>query len=223
MDWGVYFPKANTNLVLHISEVHSDTVDTSENESPRDYFKLAGVAQEYDKSAAQKSPAFESDEIYHSEEEAADLEDYPDMTELNKASQLYQETIQKTVVHTNKERPYYGNDIGVFSNSRPKPESLVPHCHEKNVFIQIDSNVQRPNSESKLQMFIQVDGHPKEYIASRVIVDVVPNQECPICYDTFILNQVTSRLDCFCLYHQDCIELWWKKKSTRTCPFHAFQ
>jgi len=78
-------------------------------------------------------------------------------------------------------------------------------------------------SPPKRPMFINLEGHPKEYLAAAVNIEIIPDQECPICYDSFVMHQITSRLECFCLYHKDCIELWWTKKEQRTCPFHVFE
>jgi hypothetical protein len=29
-----------------------------------------------------------------------------------------------------------------------------------------------------------------------------------------------SRMDCFCVFHEDCIETWFKKVNHRECPVH---
>lgn len=78
--------------------------------------------------------------------------------------------------------------------------------------------------------------------------DKVPDQECQICLLDFnkgdrvtwythvpllvalllvllvtlsrALSALLSRMDCFCVFHEECIETWFKKVSHRECPVH---
>jgi len=47
------------------------------------------------------------------------------------------------------------------------------------------------------------------------------SEECGICYEEFVIGAVTARLGCFCLYHKQCIETWFTKKGTHSCPLHV--
>jgi hypothetical protein len=46
--------------------------------------------------------------------------------------------------------------------------------------------------------------------------------ECPICYESYVEGDITARLACFCIYHQHCIENWWRriKYKNLNCPIH---
>lgn len=48
------------------------------------------------------------------------------------------------------------------------------------------------------------------------------DQECPICLVEFAPGQSAVRMDCWCLYHSDCLTAWWDKKGESTCPTHIF-
>uniref|UniRef100_A0A7E4VML0 RING-type E3 ubiquitin transferase n=1 Tax=Panagrellus redivivus TaxID=6233 RepID=A0A7E4VML0_PANRE len=42
--------------------------------------------------------------------------------------------------------------------------------------------------------------------------------ECVICFEDLEPGQTAARLECLCLYHKDCIDEWFKRKSV--CPQH---
>jgi len=44
--------------------------------------------------------------------------------------------------------------------------------------------------------------------------------ECTICFEPFISGQIIVTIECLCVYHKICINNWWKKKNTCTCPLH---
>ncbi|CAF0790337.1 unnamed protein product [Didymodactylos carnosus] len=45
------------------------------------------------------------------------------------------------------------------------------------------------------------------------------NEECAICLETFEKGQTVARLECLCVYHKSCIEVWAMQK--RVCPQHT--
>lgn len=42
--------------------------------------------------------------------------------------------------------------------------------------------------------------------------------ECAICLEEIIQGQTFARLECLCIYHKPCIDLWLNKK--KWCPSH---
>lgn len=68
---------------------------------------------------------------------------------------------------------------------------------------------------------LNVQSH-SDYIASKVIHDV-PDSECSICFGGFEKEDIVARLNCLCLYHQNCIEGWYTTKKKRECPLHTNQ
>jgi hypothetical protein len=44
-------------------------------------------------------------------------------------------------------------------------------------------------------------------------------KECQICLDSFQESQRVALLNCFCMYHFDCIEPWFSKG--KACPSHS--
>lgn len=50
--------------------------------------------------------------------------------------------------------------------------------------------------------------------------DKVPDQECQICLLDFNKGDRVTWMDCFCVFHEECIETWFKKVSHRECPVH---
>jgi len=51
-----------------------------------------------------------------------------------------------------------------------------------------------------------------------VMKDAKPGVECTICFEEFENGDVIARMDCFCVFHKKCIELWFKKANK--CPLH---
>jgi hypothetical protein len=51
---------------------------------------------------------------------------------------------------------------------------------------------------------------------------LAPDEECAICLDTFDAGQSVTRLSCLCLYHRQCIEVWWETSNNLAshCPTH---
>ncbi|KAJ3181831.1 hypothetical protein HDU85_003346 [Gaertneriomyces sp. JEL0708] len=60
------------------------------------------------------------------------------------------------------------------------------------------------------------------YIAQVLKEDLI-SKECPICFEEFLEGQRIARLNCLCIYHENCIETWFShpKYGARTCPVHA--
>jgi hypothetical protein len=51
--------------------------------------------------------------------------------------------------------------------------------------------------------------------------DMGPEVECAVCLETFARGQKVIRMECFCLYHSPCVQLWWKKnQGSINCPTH---
>ncbi|KAJ1674666.1 hypothetical protein EV182_002815, partial [Spiromyces aspiralis] len=44
------------------------------------------------------------------------------------------------------------------------------------------------------------------------------DQECPICFEEFAINDKVARLNCMCTYHLHCIQAWLER--TPACPVH---
>lgn len=44
------------------------------------------------------------------------------------------------------------------------------------------------------------------------------DRECLICYDEYEKGQMVSRLECFCVFHKNCLENWLSRK--QCCPLH---
>jgi len=44
------------------------------------------------------------------------------------------------------------------------------------------------------------------------------DRECMICYDEYEKGQMVSRLECFCVFHKNCLENWLSRK--QCCPLH---
>jgi len=53
------------------------------------------------------------------------------------------------------------------------------------------------------------------------ILETDLDQECLICFETFIVGDETARLPCFCIYHKFCIDTWFKRE--KQCPFHMHE
>ena len=56
-----------------------------------------------------------------------------------------------------------------------------------------------------------------------LVNNVSEDNECPICLENFILNEVVSKLNCGHIYHIECIKNWLNtKKNCPTCrtPCH---
>jgi len=79
-------------------------------------------------------------------------------------------------------------------NSEKKPPSLPPSVH-------------LPQSKDKALFVVQVLENNLE----------IPN-ECSICFDSFLKGHKTVRLDCLCLYHEECFVPWFEKSPF--CPLH---
>ena len=45
--------------------------------------------------------------------------------------------------------------------------------------------------------------------------------ECAICLGEFEAGQAAMRMNCFCLYHSECICAWFAKSKKNSCPTHV--
>eukprot|EP00026_Physarum_polycephalum_P003614 Phypoly_transcript_03627.p2 GENE.Phypoly_transcript_03627~~Phypoly_transcript_03627.p2 ORF type:complete len:285 (-),score=57.56 Phypoly_transcript_03627:11-865(-) len=45
------------------------------------------------------------------------------------------------------------------------------------------------------------------------------DRECTICFEDFLRNQRLARMQCMCVFHKHCLDLWFLKK--RHCPLHT--
>ncbi|AGO09952.1 AaceriAAL039Cp [[Ashbya] aceris (nom. inval.)] len=76
---------------------------------------------------------------------------------------------------------------------------------------------------------------------NRILVSIVPDYtegggrlpECPICFEDMEPGQKVGRLECLCVFHNECIQMWLERKSRKTrsggwparspknfCPLH---
>jgi len=72
----------------------------------------------------------------------------------------------------------------------------------------------KPIKGSKLQY-----SQPSDYLVSIIQHDTL--DECPICYEIFVKGIKIARLPCLCVYHQHCVEAWFRQKAARKCPLHG--
>eukprot|EP01088_Endostelium_zonatum_P022283 TRINITY_DN9430_c0_g1_i2.p1 TRINITY_DN9430_c0_g1~~TRINITY_DN9430_c0_g1_i2.p1 ORF type:complete len:367 (-),score=53.63 TRINITY_DN9430_c0_g1_i2:10-1110(-) len=60
-------------------------------------------------------------------------------------------------------------------------------------------------------------------VGSRYIVQVLEEDmkegECTICFEEFKKGENIARLECFCIFHEDCVVEWFKKSNNK-CPLH---
>lgn len=47
--------------------------------------------------------------------------------------------------------------------------------------------------------------------------------ECVICFEEFEPGDRVGRLECLCVYHEQCILGWFQRKGVGSCPIHAIQ
>ena len=52
------------------------------------------------------------------------------------------------------------------------------------------------------------------------IKEDIPDKECIICFDCYEKGDSIIRLDCWCFFHEECIESWFAKKEIICCPVH---
>ena len=60
-------------------------------------------------------------------------------------------------------------------------------------------------------------------VGSRYVVQVLEEDmkegECSICFEEFKKGESIARLECFCIFHQECVINWFKKSNNK-CPLH---
>ncbi|TPX30946.1 hypothetical protein SmJEL517_g05626 [Synchytrium microbalum] len=54
----------------------------------------------------------------------------------------------------------------------------------------------------------------------QVLTQDMPGRECAICFEEFVKSQRIARLNCLCVFHQDCIQSWFSKTTHGSCPVH---
>ena len=51
--------------------------------------------------------------------------------------------------------------------------------------------------------------------------DKICGEECPICFEEYEAGAKAARLECWCVYHLECIAAWRDAKAgTGKCPLH---
>jgi len=53
------------------------------------------------------------------------------------------------------------------------------------------------------------------------VLDIgMEGRECPICFEEFLQGNRVAFLECFCIFHEACIEAWFEKIENEICPVH---
>jgi len=91
------------------------------------------------------------------------------------------------------------------------PSELQPLIPQKKPPIIFHKKLSPPPLKLPLQ--------PSDYLVQIIQNDT--QDECPICYEFLIKGIKIARLPCLCVYHQHCIEAWFKQKTARKCPLHG--
>jgi hypothetical protein len=64
-----------------------------------------------------------------------------------------------------------------------------------------------------------VDLFQTRYYNTEILMEDFSNeQECAICFEPFRQRDIVARLECLCIYHQQCLDQWSQRK--RCCPLH---
>lgn len=115
---------------------------------------------------------------------------------------------------------FYGFSAG------PNPGSLLTHLqstHPEMEGASVSAAVQnRPDEEADFDLNSDAVGSRfarlvlRESDAQMLGTD----QECPICLVEFARGQAVVRMDCWCLFHDDCVSAWFDKKGDCRCPTH---
>eukprot|EP01127_Copromyxa_protea_P011745 TRINITY_DN2979_c0_g1_i1.p1 TRINITY_DN2979_c0_g1~~TRINITY_DN2979_c0_g1_i1.p1 ORF type:complete len:356 (+),score=72.75 TRINITY_DN2979_c0_g1_i1:398-1465(+) len=92
---------------------------------------------------------------------------------------------------------------------RSSEKKLTPHVEEKE---------KEKNIQAGPLMTTPTVSSSGDYLISTCLHQL--EEECGICYDEFMEGAVVARLGCFCLYHKQCIEMWFSKKGKNSCPLH---
>lgn len=82
--------------------------------------------------------------------------------------------------------------------------------------------------DSHVETCISEYGHsPPSTWRNRMIVYKLPEKEmtlnlgeCAICFEDFEGGQTVGRLECLCVFHDECILKWFHKKGAGKCPVH---
>lgn len=99
----------------------------------------------------------------------------------------------------------------IFGTLFPEAEDQPAHSHLR-VFINTQSYSRQSNSETK---------HPKDVGPPLIYNEEYLTRtmgECSICLCDLAVGELVARLPCLCIYHKECIDLWFKKR--RVCPDH---
>jgi len=58
-----------------------------------------------------------------------------------------------------------------------------------------------------------------QYVVQSLPKDLDSSVECSICFEPYLANQQTARLECLCFFHSTCFLTWFQKK--KCCPLHT--
>jgi len=84
----------------------------------------------------------------------------------------------------------------------------------------ITTSVTPTRKVSHDDLFSRLETQPNNHYLAAMVLKELPNQECSLCLQIFQKNEISARLECWCLYHQECIDLWWNISKKQTCPTH---
>jgi hypothetical protein len=59
----------------------------------------------------------------------------------------------------------------------------------------------------------------RQYLCQILQSDV--KNECPICFEDFERGNTIARLPCLCVFHKDCIDIWFETSVDKNCPTHG--
>jgi len=100
---------------------------------------------------------------------------------------------------------HLNNQHDVFHQSRARP------AQNQNTYY-----APRPSSVTPIQ------GPYMELSAVRTLQELLPEDksECPICFEDLLPGEKVVYLQCLCIFHENCIQAWWRKHKKVECPTH---
>lgn len=132
------------------------------------------------------------------------------------AAQLIRDSITTPNVIASPPPSYSHTDI---PRRRRRASSTLlsqPHHGRRRRAVEVGSSVPRVS-----QSLPVVDVIPLRYVAFELTEhDKVVGEECSICFEEYESGQTVARLECWCIFHVDCIQAWKDKKASGGCPLH---
>jgi len=113
-------------------------------------------------------------------------------------------------------------ESGVAFNVSEKTNLLQ---HLKNAHADM-SEIQRAMEASRQAFFYQASGRVDlpEHVGHGRTVKVLDadmgGKECSICFEEFLEGDRVAWLECFCFFHEACIDAWFEKTEKEICPVH---